>query len=61
MKESLLRYLICPICNADFELVNPVPEGEEITSALLACANGHSFPVTSGVPRLLAQDRLTEA
>ena len=61
MKKSLLKYIICPICNAGFELVDPVPEGGEITSASLVCPKGHSFPVTGGVPRLLAQDRLMEA
>jgi len=61
MKKSLLKYIICPICNARFKLVDPVQEDREITSALLICTKGHSFPVTGGVPRLLAQDRLAEA
>lgn len=61
MKESLLNYIICPICSADFSLVNPVLEGDEITSASLVCRQGHSFPVSDGVARLLVQDRLTEA
>lgn len=61
MKKSLLKYIICPICNDGFQLVDPVQEGGEITSASLVCQNGHSFPVTGGVPRLLAQDKLTEA
>jgi len=50
MKSSLLKYIVCPICNAGFELVDSV-----------VCSNGHSFPVSGGVPKLLAQDKLTEA
>jgi ubiquinone/menaquinone biosynthesis C-methylase UbiE/uncharacterized protein YbaR (Trm112 family) len=61
MKKSLLKYIICPICNTRFELVDPVPEGREITSASLICTKGHSFPVTGGVPRLLAEGELTKA
>jgi len=61
MKESLLKYIICPICNASFKLVDSIQDGGEITSASLVCPKGHSFPITGSVPRLLARDKLTEA
>ncbi len=61
MKKSLLEFIICPICNARFELVSSVQEGGEIISASLVCLSGHTFPVTGGIPRLLVRDRLTEA
>ena len=61
MKESLLEYIVCPSCGTEFKLIAPVLEGKEITTASFVCPNDHSFPVTGGVPRLLSQDKLTEA
>jgi ubiquinone/menaquinone biosynthesis C-methylase UbiE/uncharacterized protein YbaR (Trm112 family) len=61
MKESLLNYIVCPVCSAGFKLINPVQDAGEITSASLVCSKGHSFPVTGGIPRLLSQDELSEA
>ena len=59
MKKSLLEFIICPNCNSSFELADSVQKGGEITSASLVCQEGHSFPVTFGVPRLLRVDELT--
>jgi SAM-dependent methyltransferase len=61
MRESLLQYVVCPVCGNKLNLVNPSSEGDEIISASLACSRGHSFPVSDGVPRLLSRDGLTEA
>lgn len=61
MKRTLLEYIVCPLCETDFKLVNSVQEGKEITSASLICTAGHSYPVSSGVPRLLIEDNLSEA
>jgi len=57
MKQSLLKYIVCPICGSDFKIVSTVPEGEEIVTAALTCVKDrrHMFPVTKGVPRLLVE------
>lgn len=59
MKKSLIQYIICPSCEANLELSEIHKEnGEEISSAMLVCRNGHTFPVTEGVPRMVIGDTL---
>lgn len=58
MKLSLVELLACPICGADLELTQVTQkEGEEILEGTLTCtACQRSFPITRGVPRLLARE-----
>ena len=53
MKASLLEYLICPICNKDFELKNSKKNGNEIIEGTLACQKNHRFKITGGIPRFV--------
>lgn len=96
MKQRLVDWLVCPICETELELRDadghePVPtlevapaspcrtcrapeseqrrEGQrncgscygiEVDSGALVCAEGHSFPIVDGVPRVVG-DRATTA
>lgn len=53
MKESLLKYIVCPICEGDFDLKKENQEKEEIIKGKLVCNGGHSFDIAGGIPRLL--------
>lgn len=61
MKESLVQYIVCPCCGANFELKGESidPEGEIVRGQLI-CANAHLFPVTEGIPRLVLEDNITQ-
>lgn len=56
MKESLLKYLVCPDCRTPLALSAVLKsEGKEIMEGTLGCpACAVSFPVSGGVPRILA-------
>jgi len=60
VKKRLLEFIACPCCAADFRL-SVSRAGEEIESATLACANGHSFTVSEGIPRLVVAELLPES
>jgi len=61
MKESLLEYIVCPVCNGTLSLSKSVFKNDEVMAGVLACANNHSFMVSDGIPRLLLQGGLVEA
>jgi len=61
MKESLLEFIVCPLCKSRFSLTEISMNHGEIVSASLVCRKKHTFEVTNGVPRLVIQDRLAEA
>lgn len=54
MKKSLLSLIVCPSCKNN--LTSKAVRGSEdnIEEGELACPNGHVFPITNGIPRLLA-------
>ena len=59
MKKSLMQYMACPSCGAGLQLSEPHQEdGLEVISGLLLCPEGHAFPVTEGVPRMVVSDTL---
>jgi 2-polyprenyl-3-methyl-5-hydroxy-6-metoxy-1,4-benzoquinol methylase len=51
--EELLELIVCPLCQADFEV-------QRVESSS-RCANGHVFPHIAGVPTLLPEDRGEDA
>ncbi|MGH9844215.1 MAG: methyltransferase domain-containing protein [Blastocatellia bacterium] len=52
MKESLLRFLLCPACAGEVELNAGARGGQEILTGELCCRNCRaSFPIRNGVPR----------
>jgi len=56
MKESLLKWLVCPACGKGLALDARAREGEEVMEGSLRCACGQEFPVRRGVPRFAAAD-----
>ena len=63
MRESLLKWLICPICSHSFELEAISHSGDEIIDGWLTCSCSDSFPIIAGVPRLVCdglREQLTQ-
>ena len=59
MRESLLKFLLCPICENEFKLEIIYCKGDEIIEGRLNCPCDQKFPIISGVPRLVC-DALRE-
>ena len=53
MKARLADYLICPVCREGLTLAVTGREGDEIVDGRFSCANGHEYPITEGVPRMI--------
>ena len=53
MKEILVQYLICPICNKKFSLKSNKSNSTEILEGKLVCLKNHKFPIKDGIPRLV--------
>ncbi len=62
MKRSLLDYIVCPVDGQALRLeqADESPGTGEIAEGTLRCREGHAYPITRGVPRLFAQERLPE-
>src|SRR3989344_4007332 len=54
MKEYLLDFLECPVCNHAYHLDAGERDGAEVMTGTLACTCG-SFLIRNGVPRLMPQ------
>ena len=53
MKERLAQYLICPVCRTSLEMTVSERDGDEIVNGRFVCPNGHEYPVSDGVPRMI--------
>jgi len=53
LKEELVQYIICPICNRKFVLKIIKKNNKEILKGILICANKHKFGIKNGIPRLV--------
>ena len=53
MRESLLKWLICPVCGHELKLDVYCCNGNEIIEGILHCACNQKFPIIAGVPRLV--------
>ena len=53
MKESLVKYLICPKCKSDMRLIIKKVSKQEILSGDIICKKRHKFPIIDGVPRFV--------
>src|SRR5437870_4992762 len=60
MKESLLKYLICPLCAGEIRLASVAQKQEgEIMEGVLVCAScAHEVPITRGIPRFAKLDQV---
>ena len=59
MKESLVEYLICPICGKSISLKIRKKVKDEVIEGTLQCVNLHSFPVKKGIPMMLVDKEQT--
>jgi SAM-dependent methyltransferase len=53
MKESLVEYLICPICSKNLTLKIKKKIRGEINEGELICLRKHTFPVKEGIPNFV--------
>lgn len=53
MKESLVKYLICPKCGKDFSLKVSKKRSSEILEGALICKKRHKFSIKGGIPRFV--------
>ena len=58
MKESLLKFLCCPVTLKDLELKIFEQKKKEIKSGLLVSPSGFIFPIVNEVPRMLIESFL---
>jgi SAM-dependent methyltransferase/uncharacterized protein YbaR (Trm112 family) len=57
MKETLLKYLVCPACQGSLSLTVTARDAQEIAAGVLACrACSLDYPIVRGVPRFVAGD-----
>lgn len=62
MKESLLRYLVCPDCQESLDLARRVARAEEIEEGELQCRRcARSYPVLRGIPRFVDTDHYVDS
>jgi len=53
MHKWLLDLLVCPECRGALHLDARERRGDDVVSGTLACASGHSFDITNGIPRFV--------
>jgi SAM-dependent methyltransferase len=61
VKRDLLALIVCPECEAEFDIVNEHTVGDEIDSGELVCSGGHRFPIREAVPRFVQDDQYADA
>jgi SAM-dependent methyltransferase/uncharacterized protein YbaR (Trm112 family) len=58
MRDWLLSILACPVCGHDLKCAAEKREGDDVLEGALSCTGcAARFPITNGVPRLLAMQR----
>lgn len=58
MLEEHVRYLACPKCKKPFVAQIQEAVNHRIQEGILRCEEGHSYPITRFIPRLLDEERL---
>jgi ubiquinone/menaquinone biosynthesis C-methylase UbiE/uncharacterized protein YbaR (Trm112 family) len=56
MNRSLALLLACPACKRDLQIETAASETQVIETGNLRCTNGHSYPITRGIPRFVSSD-----
>jgi SAM-dependent methyltransferase len=56
MHTWVLDLVVCPECHGDLRLDAADASGESIRTGRLACARGHTFPITDGVARFVQHE-----
>ena len=57
MKESIVPLLVCPVTGQSLELTVFERQADEVMEGELRSADGRAYPITRGIPRLLANPR----
>ena len=60
MKMNHFDLLICPRCGAPFDLLADV-QADNGAARLVCVADGHSYPLTSGIPRFVESDNYADS
>lgn len=62
MKQTAMRFLVCPACRGNLTLEPREVEWEEVVSGRLTCAPcGKAYPIVRGVPRFVHTDGYAES
>ena len=61
MKPELVNILVCPHCHSSLECRADRGTDREIETGTLVCSQGHSFPITHGVPRFVEADKYADS
>ena len=57
MKQSLLKIVVCPMCQGELNLTVETHAGEEIETGLLSCGQcSQAYPIRNGIPRFVPTD-----
>jgi SAM-dependent methyltransferase len=56
MKERVLKWMACPVCEGELTLAVNVAHGLEVIEGVLACSCYEIFPIIRGVPRMISGD-----
>lgn len=57
MKQSILKIVVCPMCQGELSLTIDAQAGEEIEAGSLSCGRcSKAYPVRNGIPRFVSTD-----
>ena len=56
MRRDLMDILVCPVSKGPLTLTVTTETDGEIIEGMLACEEGHSYPIEDGIPNLLPPD-----
>jgi uncharacterized protein YbaR (Trm112 family) len=56
MRRDLLDILVCPVSKGPLTLAVTNETDGEILEGSLVCEEGHSYPISCGIPNLLPPD-----
>ena len=60
MKTAFLDLLSCRACGGRLTVTETMSDGDEIDAGQLACANGHRYLVSKGIPRFVQSEYYVE-
>lgn len=57
MKQSILKIVVCPMCQGELSLTIDAQAGEEIEAGSLSCGRcSKAYPIRNGIPRFVSTD-----
>jgi SAM-dependent methyltransferase len=61
VRLDLLDMLVCPDCESELELRDEEWRDGEVATGILACREGHGFPIREFIPRFVQEDAYADA